>query len=111
MNIATEETLREITKAIIDAVHPVKVILFGSYARGDVKPDSDLDFLIVKEEPFNAARSRREEIGAMYRLLKDFMIPMDILIYSKSEFERRSGWKNHVIGRTNREGRVLYERK
>ena len=44
----TENTVKEITKAIINTVKPAKVILFGSYARGNAGTDSDLDFLVIR---------------------------------------------------------------
>ncbi|MCL4492708.1 MAG: nucleotidyltransferase domain-containing protein [Nitrospirae bacterium] len=110
MNVVTEDALIEITKAIVDAVNPMKIILFGSYARGDARPNSDLDFLVVEEEPFSATRSRRKEIGNIYRKLLNYDMPVDILLYSKNEFDKWKDGINHVIARAHREGRIVYER-
>ena len=41
-----EEQLAELTRRIVDAVHPLRIILFGSAARGEAGPDSDVDFLV-----------------------------------------------------------------
>ncbi|MFA5354583.1 MAG: nucleotidyltransferase domain-containing protein [Thermodesulfovibrionales bacterium] len=110
MDIVTEDMLREITKAIVDAVHPLKVILFGSYVKGYAGPESALDFMVVEDAPFGASRSRRREIGNIHRHLKGFRIPMDVLVYSKDELEIWTGARNHVISHAVREGRVMYER-
>lgn len=110
MDKATEDILKEITGVIIKAVNPLKIILFGSYVRGNAASDSDLDLLIVEEHPFAPSRSRTKEIGNIHRLLKHIRIPVDILVYSNQEFYKWMDAKNHVIAHAAREGRVLYER-
>jgi predicted nucleotidyltransferase len=47
----TETDLQEITRRIVAAANPVKVILFGSQARGIAHPGSDLDLLVIESEP------------------------------------------------------------
>lgn len=111
MDKATEDILKEITRVIIEAVNPLKIILFGSHTRGNAAPDSDLDILIVEEYPFAPSRSRIKEIGNIHRLLKHIRVPMDILVYSNQEFHEWMNAKNHVIAHAAREGRVLYERR
>ena len=106
----TEDVVREITKTIVDTVQPLKIILFGSYAWGDARPNSDLDFLIVEEEPFGPERNRTKRIGNIYRSLPPYLIPVDILLYSRNEFDKWKDGINHVIARAHREGRILYER-
>ncbi len=105
-----DDMLQEITRVIVEAVNPVKLILFGSYARGNANPSSDLDFLIVEEGLFDASRSRRKEIGRIHRLLRGVHVAMDILVFSQNEFDKWAPSKNHVISRAIREGRTLYER-
>lgn len=110
MSAVTEDMLKEITKTIVDAVNPVKIVLFGSYARGNAGPDSDLDFLIIEDGVFDATRSRRKEIGNIHRRLLAYNVSMDILLYSKNEFDKWKNGINHVIARAHREGRIVYER-
>ena len=50
MDTNLEEQIRSITAQIIDKYQPEKIILFGSSARGDLNPDSDVDLLIIKRE-------------------------------------------------------------
>ncbi|MBF0317194.1 MAG: nucleotidyltransferase domain-containing protein [Nitrospirae bacterium] len=107
MTAVTEEVLMEIVKSIVETVHPLKVILFGSYARGQANPD--LDFLVVEQEPFNV-RSRMKRLGNIYRGLPPYLIPIDVVLYSKDEFDKWKDGINHVIARAYREGKVVYER-
>ena len=51
--VVDEAVLAEVVRRLVEAVDPDKIILFGSRARGDYRPDSDLDLLVIKasEEP------------------------------------------------------------
>jgi len=110
MTPVTEDIISEMKDIIVDAVNPLKIILFGSYARGQVHPDSDLDFLIVDEHPFGHGRNRRKQMTKLWKMLAHFSMPKDILIYSNDEVEHWRDAKNHIISRAFREGKVLYER-
>ena len=72
--------------------------------------ESDLDLLIVEDAPFGATRSRGEEAARLWHLLRRFLIPKDILVFSRNEIERWRHSANHVIAKAIREGRVLYAR-
>jgi len=102
--------IQEIAKVIVDAINPYQIILFGSYVRGVADPNSDLDFIIVADQPFAPGHSRQQEMARLWRLLARFAIAKDILIYSRDEIEHWRNTKNHVIAHALREGRVLYER-
>jgi predicted nucleotidyltransferase len=52
MNSRIENLLKEITNEIVDKVNRISIILFGSYARNIADIDSDLDFLIIEDQPF-----------------------------------------------------------
>ncbi|MBN2209126.1 MAG: nucleotidyltransferase domain-containing protein [Candidatus Coatesbacteria bacterium] len=106
----TDGVPAEIAGAIAAKIDPVLIILFGSHASGDVGPESDLDLLTAEREPFGQKRSRRKEISIVRELLSGFRVAEDILVYSEEEFSKWRGSVNHVIGRSVRTGRVLYER-
>lgn len=106
----TEDLLQEMTHAIVQAVAPARVVLFGSHARGGGGPHSDLDLLVIEEEDFGQGRSRRKEMAKLWRLLARFQVPKDILVYSRGEAEGFAETKNHVVARALREGRLLYDR-
>lgn len=110
MKTVTEDMLQEITREIVDTVDPVAVILFGSYAKGVAGPNSDLDFLVVEEQPFVLGRSRRKEMAMLWRLLGKFRIAKDILVYSIDEVNKWKTARNHIVAQALMEGRVLYER-
>jgi predicted nucleotidyltransferase len=97
------------TDIIVREISPRKIILFGSHARGDTRPDSDLDFLIVEDGPFNNRRSRRTEMTRMWKVLFDYPIPMDFLIFTPEEIEKWKTSPNHVIAHAVKDGTVLYE--
>lgn len=106
----TEELLDEMVRVIVDTVDPEQVILFGSRATGKAGPDSDVDLLVVEPEPFNSQRNSWDEEVKLSRALAHVMVPIDILVFSRDEVEHWRESKNHVIGRAQREGKVLYER-
>jgi predicted nucleotidyltransferase len=88
---------------------PDTVILFGSRARGDARPDFDVDLLIVEPEPFSPQRSRRQETARLYLALRKLAMRKNLLLYGRDEFERLKDSAHPVVGRALREGRVLYQ--
>ena len=105
----TEELLKEMTDLIVREVKPRKIILFGSHACGTARADSDLDFLVVEDGPFDAQRSRRAEMTRLGNIMFDYFIPIDFLVFTPQEIEQWKDTKNHVIAHALREGRMLYE--
>lgn len=110
MSVVPEDLLQEMTAVIVEAVSPARIILFGSRARGQSEAGSDVDLMVVKDRPFGASDSRREEMARLLRLLARFPVPQDILMFTPEEVERWRHAKNHVVARALREGKPLYER-
>ena len=104
--MATEPTrlYQEITRRIVDTANPVKVILFGSRARGTAHPDSDFDLLVIEHDPVSA---HQEEIR-LRRRLRDLEIPVDIIVVGQSFAERYGDIPGSVLYPAFREGMVLY---
>src|SRR5438876_817539 len=101
-----QTTLRAIVRRLVEAVDPDRIVPFGSRARDDARPDSDLDLLIVKDS--DELRHRRA-IPA-YGALAGLGIPTDIIWRTSAEIAEWSQVPNHVTKRAIREGKVLYER-
>ena len=106
----TDEILDRMVRAIVEEVDPEQVILFGSRARGDAGEESDVDLVVVETEPFGKTRSRRLEAVRLWKALSDFVVPKDILVYSRDEVELWRGSIHHVLARALREGTILYNR-
>ena len=106
----TDEVLDRMVRAVVEAVDPEQVILFGSRARGDAREESDVDLVVVESEPFGKTRSRRLEAVRLWRALSGFLVPKDILVYSRDEVALWRDSLNHVLAQALREGKVLYER-
>ena len=100
--------LDRMIRTLVAEADPEQVVLFGSRARGDARPDSDVDLLIVESEPFGPGRSRHAETLRLARALPETPVDRDLLVYSRDEIERWRGSLNHVAARALREGRVLY---
>jgi predicted nucleotidyltransferase len=98
--------LIEITQRIVAISDPQQIILFGSQARGDARPDSDLDLLVVKEE----VESPRAEAARIYRALAGLRIPVDIVVARSDYVRRHRDVVGTVVRPALREGRVLYAR-
>src|SRR5207253_10443357 len=85
---------------------PEKIVLFGSHARGNARPDSDLDLLIIEES--DLPRHRR---GARYRMALLGLYPAkDIVVWTPAEVEQWRGVSNAFISTILAEGKTLYER-
>lgn len=111
MNPDEDTLLRQMVEVIVREVDPETIILFGSRARGEARPDSDVDLLVIEKEPFSPLRSRRMEAARLYRRLAGFGVAKDLLLYSRDEVSQLAGSLNHVVARAMREGRLLYEQR
>ena len=107
----TDGLLGEMVQAIVDEVDPEQVILFGSWARGDERENSDVDLIVVEAEPFGPERSRHKELVRLYHALARFRVSADVLVYSHEDIDYWRDSLNHVLARALREGKVLYERR
>lgn len=86
------------------AADPVKIVLFGSRARGDAGPDSDYDFLVVERDPKN----RHEEMVRLRRAVHALRVPMDIVVVSERYAAEWGGVQNTMVHAALTEGRVLH---
>jgi len=94
-------------EAEIRALGVSRLAVFGSIARGEVRPDSDVDFLVVA----NDNRPKPKRSAPIYSLLRDYNCSKDILVYTPEEMEEYRETPNSVIHNALKEGLVLYERE
>jgi len=106
----TDEILGQMTEAIVREVHPARVYLFGSRAKGQARDDSDVDLLVVEDQPFGLERSRLQELQRIRGALSSYFIPKDVLVFSADEFAQWRASPNHIVSECIREGRLLYAR-
>ena len=100
----TEAIIQEAVRRLIEAAHPTQIILFGSYARGEQNKDSDLDLLVIVPNVTN----RHDEMVRLRRSLARLPVPIDVVVYSMDEVEKRRALKGTMLNHALREGRVLH---
>jgi predicted nucleotidyltransferase len=105
----TQEKVDLAVKTVVDIAQPSRVILFGSWARGEAKWDSDLDLAVLVEN------ERQAEIPLLRRTLRRKLdeIPMsiDLVFTTVGTAERFLDSINSIYSKILREGKVAYERE
>jgi uncharacterized protein len=94
------------TRRIVDGFDPVRIILFGSTARGDARPDSDVDLLVVLAE----VEDKRQAIVDILGSMADLPVATDVLVTTPEEIKHRGHVAGPLLRPALREGKVLYER-
>lgn len=98
--------IERMVKRIVKKFHPEQIILFGSQARGDASPDSDIDLLVVMPVEGSVCEKRLD----IRQALHDIPIPIDVVVTPPEEF----AWRKDIVGTiewpATREGKVLYAR-
>ena len=102
-----EEVIEEMTRRLVEFYRPVRIYLFGSEARGDAGPDSDLDFLVVV--PDDTPKQKMRD-GGIYSYLGGLGMPKDVVPWRQTDFEARAAYVVASLPATVlREGKLLYE--
>jgi uncharacterized protein len=97
--------LDEVTRLLTKAAHPVKIILFGSYARGDFDKHSDLDLLII----LSNVENRFDEMVRLRHVLRDIPMPIDLIVYPTDRVKQRQHLRGTMLFHALKEGKVLYD--
>jgi predicted nucleotidyltransferase len=100
-----DPTLAELLRRLVPAYQPERVYLFGSKARGESGPDSDYDLLLVVADD---APPERRGSRLAYEVLRGTGVAADVLVCTRSWFERRTKLKASLPGTVLREGRLLH---
>jgi len=101
--LENDESFREVIRRIVATAHPEKIILFGSAARGKLKPESDLDLLVVK-----SGVHRRHLAQEIYQNLVGVGRAVDIVVVTPEDIERYGRSPALIIESALSDGRVVY---
>ncbi len=98
------EVIEQLVQHIIELVQPLRIILFGSAARGEMGADSDIDVLVVMPEGVH----RRQTAQLLYRQIRGLGVPFDILVATPNDLERHRDNIGLIYRTILREGREVY---
>jgi len=102
----SSDIIKKIVNTIADGISPQKIFLFGSYALGNPNSDSDLDLLVIMD-----TKLPHYKRATPIKLLFDpYPCPMDILVFTKEEFDNLKNIRNHIVHEVYSKGRLLYEK-
>jgi len=100
------DMLPEAIERLVERFDPLRIIVFGSYARGDAQPESDLDLLVVVAH----LGDKREMAVVMTKALRGLRAAIDVLPTDPDEIARRGETPGDVLRSALREGKAVYER-
>lgn len=98
--------LDEIVRRIVRMANPLRVILFGSRARGDARPESDFDLLVIRQ----SSEPRHRRSAPIYSALADLPVEVEVMVYTPGEVLQWAEVSEAFVTTAVREGQVLYER-
>ena len=99
-----EEHLRQLIDRIVEAVHPLRIIMFGSAVRGEMGPDSDVDLLVVMPE----GTHRRRTAQLLHRHFSGIPFAVDVLVATPSDLERHRDNIGLIYYVVLEEGKEIY---
>ena len=99
-----QEALDELIQRIVEAVHPLRIILFGSAARGEMGPDSDVDVMVVMPE----GTHRLDTMGYLYRSVRGLGVPFEVVVATPEDLARYGDRPGLIYKAALREGRTVY---
>ena len=103
--MTARDAIEIMTERIASRYEVIQIILFGSHARGDADPGSDVDLLVVLPEVEN----KRHAAIEMRRLVADLPVAKDIVVTTPDEIARRGHLVGSVLRQALREGKVIHE--
>jgi predicted nucleotidyltransferase len=105
--MTADAAIQTMVDRIVQRFHPLRVILFGSHARGSAVPESDVDLLVVLQEVADKRRTTVE----IRRALGDLPVSKDIIVTTPDEIARRGDLVGSVLRPALRDGKVVYEQQ
>lgn len=109
--MVTQQQIDEIVRILVSECQPEKIILFGSYARGDAGEDSDLDIAIIKQSDLPRFKRGSEIRRALRANGRRWLFAMDILVFTPEEMKMHANNPYSMEHEISLTGKVLYESK
>ena len=103
--LVQDPALGEIVLRLVAAYRPDRIYLFGSIARGDADQDSDYDLMVVVPDD---APPERSDSALAYKVLRGTGVVADVLVWTRSRFDRRAHVVASLPATILREGRLLH---
>lgn len=98
------EAIGNLVKRIVDEVHPLRIVVFGSAAREEMVQDSDIDLLVVVPE----GTHRRRTAQHLYRKIRGVGVPFDIVVATPNDLEKHRENIGLIYWRILKEGKEVY---
>ena len=102
--VTYSEAIEDLVKRIVDEAHPLRIVVFGSAARGEMVQDSDIDLLVVMPE----GTHRRRTAQRLYRKIRGVGVPFDIVVATPNDLEKHRENIGLIYWRILEEGKEVY---
>jgi len=99
-----EEAINDVVRQVIEKFNPQRIVLFGSYAAGKPRPESDVDLLVVMDTPLR-------ESEQAYQICReiDYLFGLDLIVISPRRLKQRLEWGDTFLKEITQQGVMLYE--
>lgn len=101
---ASQEAIDRLIRQIVEVVHPLRIVVFGSAARGDMSCDSDIDVLVVVPD----GSHRRKTAQRLYKEVGNVGVPFDVVVATPMDLEKHKDNVGLVYKSVLREGKEVY---
>lgn len=103
--VPRQDILDQVIQRVLQVTRPRRIVLFGSAARGQMGPDSDLDLLVIVRQSVH----RRALAQEIYRNLHGIPLPVDVVVATEQDIEQYGDKIGTILRPALREGEIIYE--